>query len=161
MKNRQEPLYLIDPRPLWARHRLALFGGLIALCLSIATTGTLMNLTYFAHASDELTSNAFFIAGGIACAVFGIAQSLVLHGYPRWVWLQVGVFIIYLLLVVPTILYSPDHRLFTLALLSPLIGLLCLNSKRQRQMRREMLEIRHKRNGVIAPLKQQGRWKWW
>ncbi|MFJ4133826.1 hypothetical protein [Pseudomonas cyclaminis] len=161
MKNRREPLYLIDPRPLWARHRLALFGGLIALCVSIASTATLMNLTYFAHASDELTRDAFFITGGIACVLFGVAQSFVLHGYPRWVWLQVGVFIIDLLLVMPTILYSPDHLLFTLALLSPLIGLLCLNSKRQRQMRREMLEIRHKRKGVIATLKQQGRWKWW
>ena len=119
MKNHREPLYLLDPRPLWARHRLALFGGLIALCVSIAITAALMNLTYFAHASDELTSDAFFIAGGIACVVFGVAQSLVLHGYPRWVWLQVGVFIIDLLLVVPTILYNPDHLLFTLALLSP------------------------------------------
>lgn len=162
MNNRREHFYIVDPHPLWTSHRLALFGGVLALCFSIATAGTLMNLTYFADASDEFTDSAFFIAGGIACVIFGIAQSLVLHGYPGWVWLQVGVFMSYLLLVVPTIIYSPDHLLFTLTLLSPLTGLLCLNSNRQREMRREMLEIRHKRNGVIAaPLKKQGRWKWW
>ncbi|MCM2377970.1 MULTISPECIES: hypothetical protein [Pseudomonas fluorescens group] len=161
MKNHREPFYIVDPGPLWTRHKLGLFGGVLALCFSIATAGTLMNLTYFADASDELADDAFFIAGGTACVVFGIAQSLVLHGYPRWVWLQVGVFMIYSLLVVPTIIYSPDHLLFTFALLSPLTGLLCLNSNRQREMRREMLEIRHKRNGVIATLKKQGRWKRW
>ena len=161
MKNHQDSAYLVDLRAYWARHRLAVFGGLLALCFSIATAGTLMNLTYFADAPGELADGAFFIVCGIACGAFGIAQSLVLHGYRQWVWLQVGVFMTYLLLVVPTAIYSPDHVLYSLSLLSPLIGLLCLNSNRQREMRREMVELRHQRETIIATLKQQGRWKRW
>lgn len=151
MKNHREPFSVVDPRPLWARHRLALFGGLLALCISIATASTLMNLTYFSDASAEFNDGVFLLGGGMACVVFGIAQSIVLHGYPPWMWLQVGVFVIYFLLVLPTAFYSPDHSLFTLALVSPLTGLLCLNSKRQREMRRTMEEMRHKRDASSRP----------
>ena len=161
MKNHRESFYIVDTRPLLAHYRLALFGGVLALCFSIATASTLMNLTYFSDASDGVSDGVFFLGGGMACVVFGVAQSIVLHGYPQWVWLQVGVFMIYLLLVVPTAIYSPDHALFTFALLSPLLGLLCLNSKRQREMRLKMVEIRHKREAIIATLKKQGRWKGW
>ncbi len=156
MKKRQEPFYIVDPRPLWRHHRLALFGGLLALCFSIATASTLMNLTYFSDASDGFIDGVFFLGGGMACVVFGVAQSIVLHGYPRWVWLQTGVFMIYLLLVLPTALFSPDHRLFILALLSPVFGLMCLNSKRQREMRQEMLEIRYaRRDGGMTRAKSR------
>lgn len=161
MKKHQGPFYIVDPQPLWAHHRLALFGGLLALCISIATASALMNLTYFSGASDEFSNGVFFLGGGMACVVFGVAQSIVLHGYPRWVWLQAAVFMIYFLLVVPTVIFNPDHALFALALLSPLFGLICLNSKRQREMRRKMVDIRHKREAIIGPLKKQGRWKWW
>lgn len=131
------------------------------MCFSIGTAGTLMNLTYFADSSDEFATGAFFIGSAIACTIFGIAQSAVLHGYPKWAWLQAGVFMIYFLAVIPTAIYSPDRTLFFLSLLSPLIGLLSLNSRRQREMRRKMLEIRHERQAIIATLKQQGKWKWW
>ena len=161
MKNRRASPYIVDLRPLWIRHRLALFGGVLAMCFSIGTAGTLMNLTYFADASDEFATGMFFTSSAVACTLFGVAQSAVLHGYSKWVWLQAGVFVSYFLTVIPTITYNPDRALFSLALLSPLIGMLCLNSKRQREMRRTMLEIRHKREAIITTLKKQGRWKWW
>ena len=145
MKIRHSPSDVVDRRTLWSRHRLALFGGVLAMCFSIGTAGTLMNLTYFAHASDELATGIFFTGSAIACALFGIAQSVVLHGYPKWVWLQAGVFMVYFLAVIPTAIYSPDRALFALALLSPLIGMLCLNSKRQREMRRTMVDMRQLR----------------
>ncbi len=145
MKNRHSPFYALDRHRLRAHHKVTLFGGLLSLCLSIASASTLMNLTYFADAFYAFSDGVFFIGGGVACAVFGIAQSIVIHGYPQWVWLQAGVFTMYLVLVIPTAIYSPDHVLFTLALLSLLVGLLCLNSKRQREMRRTMLETRHRR----------------
>ncbi|PRA21883.1 hypothetical protein [Pseudomonas poae] len=145
MKPHRAAPFVAAPHRLWLRHRLALFGGILALCFSIGTAGTLMNLTYFAHASDALATGIFFTGSALACALFGIAQSLVLHGYPKWVWLQAGVFMVYFLAVIPTALYSPDRTLFTLALLSPLIGMLCLNSKRQREMRRTMVDMRQLR----------------
>ena len=48
-----------------------------------------------------------------------------------------------------------------MALLAPLIGLLILNSNRCRERRQTSVDIRHKREAIIASLKQQGRWKWW
>jgi hypothetical protein len=38
---------------------------------------------------------------------------------------------------------------------------LILNSHRCRELRHKLVEIRHKREAVIATLKKQGRWKWW
>lgn len=159
MKTRHSSSHAADSRTLWSRHRLALFGGVLAICASVGTASTLMNLTYFADSSDEFATGAFLIGSALACTLFGIAQSAVLHGYPQWAWLQAGVFMIYFLAVIPTAIYSPDRTLFSLALLSPLIGLLCLNSRRQREMRRKMFEIRHERRAIIATLKKQGKWK--
>ncbi|WP_017737041.1 hypothetical protein [Pseudomonas sp. CBZ-4] len=161
MKNRRSPSSFVDPRSTWTRHRLALFGGILALCFSVGTASTLMNLTYFADSSDEFATGAFFIGSATTCALFGIAQSAVLHGYAQWVWLQAGVFMIYFLAVLPTAIYSPDRILFTLAVLSPLIGLLFINGKRQREMRGMMLELRHKREHIVSTLKKQGKWHGW
>lgn len=55
----------------------------------------------------------------------------------------------------------PPLLLYFMALLSPLIGLLALNSTRSRERRHKMVEIRQKREAIIATLKKQGRWKWW
>lgn len=46
-----------------------------------------------------------------------------------------------------------------MSLLSPLIGLLILNSHRCRELRHKMVEIRQKREGIILTLNKQGRWK--
>jgi len=72
-----------------------------------------------------------------------------------------GIYLICLLVSLPAIAYRPNAYLYSMALLSPLIGLLILNSKRCRELRHTMLEIRHKREAIIATLKKQGRWKWW
>lgn len=142
MKSRRASPHIVNRQQLWLRQRWTLFGAVLAMCFSIGTAGTLMNLTYFADTSDELATGIFLASSALACALFGIAQSAVLHGYPKWVWLQASVFMVYFLAVIPAAIHHPDRALFTLALLSPLVGMLCLNSKRQREMRRNMLEIR-------------------
>lgn len=53
----------------------------------------------------------------------------------------------------------PRFFLYAMSLLSPLIGLLILNSHRCRELRHKMVEIRQKREGIILTLNKQGRWK--
>ena len=93
--------------------------------------------------------------------VFSVAQIEVLYGRIHWVWVNVAIYLACLLVALPSIAYLPNAYLYSLCLLSPLIGLLILNSNRCRELRHKMVEIRHKREAIIATLKKQGRWKWW
>jgi hypothetical protein len=51
--------------------------------------------------------------------------------------------------------YPPHLLVYTSAVLFPLFGLLLLNSKRHREMRKKLLEIRHLRQAVIAAGKKR------
>jgi hypothetical protein len=58
-----------------------------------------------------------------------------------------------LLFVVPMIQYDLHLLVYGSALLFPLLGLLLLNSKRHREMRHRLLEIRRLRQAVVAQRK--------
>ncbi len=55
-----------------------------------------------------------------------------------------------LLFVLPMIQYGLNGWVYGSAVLFPLLGLLLLNSKRHREMRQKLFEIRHLRQAVIA-----------
>jgi uncharacterized protein (DUF58 family) len=63
---------------------------------------------------------------------------------------MVGIYIACLLFVVPMVQYQPHKVLYGLALLFPLLGLLTLSSKVQREMRKKLSEIRHLHQAAIA-----------
>lgn len=89
------------------------------------------------------------------------SKAQVNYGHIRAVWISVGIYLICLLISLPAIAYRPPLFLYAMSLLSPLTGLLILNSNRCRELRHKMVEIRLKREDIIATLKKQGRWKWW
>ncbi|MCZ3011407.1 hypothetical protein NYY91_18650, partial [Acinetobacter baumannii] len=89
------------------------------------------------------------------------SKAQVNYGHIRAVWISVGIYLICLLISLPAIAYRPPLFLYDMSLLSPLTGLLILNSNRCRELRHKMVEIRLKREDIIATLKKQGRWKWW
>jgi len=153
--------YIEDPRP-WRRRYLLVFGGwLLSGCFSIALTGVLIMVTYLSEAPEASSLRNWFFGGVAMSVVFSVAQLEVLYGRIHWVWVNVAIYLACLLVALPSIAYRPNAYLYSLCLLSPLIGLLILNSNRCRELRHKMVEIRHKREAIIATLKKQGRWKWW
>ena len=64
-----------------------------------------------------------------------------------------GYLVCCLLFVLPMIQYGLNTLVYGSAVLFPLLGLLLLNSKRHREMRQRLLEIRHLRRAVIAQRK--------
>ncbi|WP_422396072.1 hypothetical protein [Pseudomonas trivialis] len=58
-----------------------------------------------------------------------------------------------ILAVLPTIASGPHWLSFGLSLLFPLLGLLLLNRKRHREMRRKLVEVRRLRQAIIATRK--------
>lgn len=78
---------------------------------------------------------------------------MIARGRPVWVWPMVAVLGLCFFCVLPTIAYRPDRLIYSLSLLFPLLGLLLLNSKRHREMRSKLVEIRHQRERILQSAK--------
>jgi len=78
---------------------------------------------------------------------------MVVRGRPQWVWGLVVVLVVCLLSVLPTLENRPHKVIYALAVLFPLLGLLLLNSKRHREMRSKLVDIRHQREALKNALK--------
>ncbi|MDE1908928.1 hypothetical protein ACW9I4_19915 [Pseudomonas sp. SDT2931_S440] len=153
--------FIEDPRPLLKRYMPTIASWMLAGCFSIAMMGILVLVTYLDSALEDRTLRNWFFGGLAVSILFSLAQIQVVYGRPHWVWINVGIYFVCLLISLPAITYRPNTYLYSMALLGPLVGLLILNSNRCREMRQKMLEIRHKREAIIATLKEQGKWKWW
>ncbi|MDO7898076.1 hypothetical protein [Pseudomonas citrulli] len=84
-----------------------------------------------------LVAGNFLIARGRAWAVWGVA----------------GYFLACLVAVVPMFAYRPHQGVYLFAVLLPLLGLLLLNSKRHREMRGKLVEIRRQRERILQAAK--------
>ena len=153
--------YLEDPRTLRKRYGLVIGGWMFSGCFSIAMSGVLVLDTYLSGAPEDATLRNWFFSMLAIGVSFFLAKSQVLYGRIHGIWINVAVYLACLLVSLPAITYGHNIYIYSMALLSPLIGLLILNSKRCRELRHKMVEIRHKREAIIATLKKQGRWKWW
>lgn len=153
--------YIEDPRKLLRRFMPVIGADLIAGCFSIGLVMLLVAMTYLSALPINTSTNASFIGGMGVAAVFALAKYEVLYGRIHWVWINVAIYLLCLLISLPAILWRPNTYLYALALLCPLVGLLILNSNRCRELRQKSVELRHKRLAIIATMKQQGRWKWW
>ena len=154
-------LFIEDPWQLLKRFMPVIGGDALAGCFSIALTTILAMLTYLpTHPVEFVAKTCFFSAASLG-AIFALAKYEVLYGRIHWVWINVAIYLLCLLISLPAILWRPNTYLYALALLCPLVGLLILNSNRCRELRQKSVELRHTRLAIIATLKQQGRWKWW
>ena len=79
--------------------------------------------------------------------------SMIARGYPWATKLVAGYLGACLLFALPMIQYDLHTLVYGSAVLFPLLGLLLLNSKRHREMRQKLLEIRHLRQAAIAKRK--------
>lgn len=160
-KGLHSTLPIEDPRQFLQRFMPVIGADLIAGCLSIGLVTVLIAVTYLSGYPINISTNASFIGGMGTGAVFALAKYEVLYGRIHWVWINVAIYLICLLVSLPAIFWRPNTYLYAMALLGPLVGLLILNSKRSRELRKTAVEIRHKREDIIATLKKQGRWKVW
>ncbi|RON15226.1 hypothetical protein [Pseudomonas frederiksbergensis] len=120
-------------------------GGIFAALFSLACAIPLMAAFYFAGASVGEQATWSVVGGAAVTLVVVHCNFMVVRGRPQWVWGLVGVLVLCLLGVLPTIVDRPHKVIYVLAVLFPLSGLLLLNSKRHREMRTQLVEIRRQR----------------
>jgi hypothetical protein len=130
------------------RYFLAFLGGIFAAYFSLAFAVALSFVTYFQNAPLADSGLYIFLAGAALTLLVVHSNFMIMRGRPRWVWMVVGVLVACLLFVLPMIHYTPPRAIYVLALLSPLLGLLFLNSNGQREMRSKLVDIRHERERI-------------
>ncbi|AOE77458.1 hypothetical protein A7318_02345 [Pseudomonas lurida] len=146
---------LMTLRDFFRQYFLTFMGGVFAACFSLALAVALAFITYFRDAPLAHVGLKIMSVGALLVLLTVHSNFMILRGRPSWVWVMVGIYVGCLLFVFPMVQYQPQKVLFGLALLFPLLGLLTLNSKVQREMRQKLLEIRYLRQAVIAADKKR------
>ena len=124
---------------------MAIFSGSVA----VSTAG----VTYLRGVEPALKANYSGAAILVLVAVLVFGNVMIARGYPWATRLVAGYLVWCLLFVLPMIQYGLNTLVYGSAVLFPLLGLLLLNSKRHREMRQRLLEIRHLRRAAIAQRK--------
>ena len=151
--------YFENPRKFRRRYALVIGADLLAGCFTIAMTALLLLVTFLSSLPEERAVRLFFFGSVATSLVLFFSKAQITYGRIHLVWVSVGIYVTCLLISLPAIAYRPPFFLYAMSLLSPLIGLLILNSHRCRELRHKMVEIRQKREGIILTLNKQGRWK--
>ncbi|AKS06687.1 hypothetical protein [Pseudomonas trivialis] len=125
-------------------------GAIFAAVFSLVFAVPLIFDSYFPRLPMDDNLKYSFL-GGLALT-WGIVHCnfMIARGRPQWVWPLVSLLALCVLAILPTIGFDPHPLSYGLSLFFPLLGLLLLNSKRHREMRQKLLEIRHLREAIIA-----------
>jgi len=130
-------------------------GGIFAALFSLGCAIPLVTVSYFAEASIDQQATWSVLGGAAVTLVVVHCNFMMVRGRPLWVWGVVAVLALCLLVVLPTIGSHPHKVIYVLAVMFPLLGLLVLNSKRHREMRSRLVEIRHRREILRKELRGQ------
>ena len=125
-------------------------GAIFASIFTLVFAVPLFFESYFRNL--PLADNAqYSFFGGIALTLIVVhCNFMIARGRPQWVRPLVVLLALCFLGVLPTIAYEVQPLIYAVTLLFPLLALLLLNSKRHREMRQKLLEVRHLRQAVIA-----------
>ncbi|MCJ8206226.1 hypothetical protein [Pseudomonas sp. RGM2987] len=120
-------------------------------CFSLSASISLISSTYF-RGSPERAKYSFLVALVLAL-LLALSHFLMIRGRPWGVRAIVVFYVASFLAVLPTYTYQPHSVVYMTGLLFPLLGLLLLNSKRHREMRSQLVEIRRQRELIIRAAK--------
>ncbi|POA31117.1 MULTISPECIES: hypothetical protein [unclassified Pseudomonas] len=133
-----------------ARYFPVFMGTIFMAIFSGSSAVSLAGVTYLRDVDPELKSSYSGLAILVLVAVIVFGNVMIARGRPWATALVAGYLGCCLLFVLPMIQYHLHVLVYGSAVLFPLLGLLLLNSKRHREMRQKLLEVRHLREAVIA-----------
>ena len=138
-----------------ARYFPVFMGTIFMAIFSGSAAVSMAGVTYLRGLDPALKANYSIGAILVLVAVLVFGNVMIARGYP-WATRLVAAYLgACLLFVLPMIQYDLNKLVYGSAVLFPLLGLLLLNSKRHREMRKKLSEIRHLRQAVIATRKKR------
>ncbi|XXD82444.1 hypothetical protein J3P95_22440 [Pseudomonas sp. Z5-35] len=120
-------------------------------CFALSASISLASSTYF-RGDPERGKYSFLIALMLSL-LLALSHFVMIRGRTWGVRSIVVFYLVCLFTVLPTYGYNPHPIAYITGLLFPLLGLLLLNSKRHREMRGKLVEIRHQRERIIKSAK--------
>ncbi len=136
-----------------ARYFPVFMGTIFMAIFSGSASVSMAGVTYLRGLDPALKANYSVGAILVLVAVLVFGNVMIARGY-SWATRLVASYLgACLLFVLPMIQYDLNKLVYGSAVLFPLLGLLLLNSKRHREMRKKLSEIRHLRQAVIAKRK--------
>ncbi|WP_416422168.1 hypothetical protein RAM80_19915 [Pseudomonas sp. App30] len=129
-----------------AKYYPAFIGVVLCCCLAIGTVVAIVGFSYLANVPLKPLKGPGLLWGGasVGVAVF-ISHFLMVRGRLAATWVIAAVLLACLATALPSYFYQPPLGVFAVAVLSPLTGLLLLNSRRHREMRQHFLWLRRQR----------------
>jgi hypothetical protein len=136
-----------------ARYFPVFMGTIFLGCFSGAALLVLSGATYWRALEPSVRSNYVGLGTLALVSVLVLGNLLIARGRAWATWWVAGYFLACLAAAVPTFAYGPHQGVYVFAVLLPLLGLLLINSKRHREMRSKLVEIRHQRERIIQSAK--------
>ncbi|WP_339478387.1 MULTISPECIES: hypothetical protein [unclassified Pseudomonas] len=139
-------------------HYFPVFMGTIFLgCFSGSALLVLSASTYWRALEPSVRGNYVGLGTLALVSVLVLGNLMIARGRAWAVWWVAGYFLACLAAMLPTFAYGPHQGVYLFAVLLPLLGLLLLNSKRHREMRGKLVEIRRQRELIIQAAKASRR----
>lgn len=127
------------------------FMGTIFACIfTLVLAAPVFFDRYMPNLSMADNAKYSFLVGIALTLVVVHCNFMIARGRPHWARALVGLLGLCFLSMLPTLREQPNKVMYALSLLLPLLGLLLLNSKRHRDMRQKLLEVRHLREAMLA-----------
>ncbi|OAE12661.1 hypothetical protein AZH11_10780 [Pseudomonas simiae] len=133
-----------------ARYFPVFMGTIFMAIFSGASAVSLAGVTYLRGVDPALKADYSGLAILVLVAVLVFGNVMIARGRSWATGLVAGYLGGCLLFVLPMIQYHLPMLIYGSAVLFPLLGLLLLNSKRHREMRQKLLEVRHLREAMLA-----------
>ena len=131
-----------------ARYGPVFIGAFFCALLALVMASALLGSTYLHRISGYRNYSGLDM--GVMSVILSVGNALVVRGRAWGVWIMVGCCVLSFSAVMFTISYTPDLFTFSTGLLFSLLGLYLLNTKRHRQMRAELVLLRHERERYKA-----------
>lgn len=138
-----------------ARYFPVFMGAIFACIFTLVFAVPAFFDSYAPNLSMADNAKYSFLVGIALTLVIVHCNFMIARGRPQWAQPLVVLLGLCFLGVVPTLNDQPNRLMYALSLLLPLLGLLLLNSKRHREMRQKLLEVRQLRDAMIAERKSR------
>ncbi|SDV06279.1 hypothetical protein [Pseudomonas mucidolens] len=138
-----------------ARYFPVFMGTILLGCFSGSTLLSLAETTYWRALEPSVRGGYAGFGTLVLVLVLVLGNFMIARGRAWAVWMVASYFLVCLAAVLPMFAYRPHQGVYAFAVLLPLLGLLLLNSKRHREMRARLLEIRHERQRIKREAKRQ------
>lgn len=144
-------------RSFLARYFPVFMGTVLLGCFCASILLSLAGTTYWRALEPSLRADYVGLGTLVLVVVLVLGNLMIVRGRAWAVWWVAGYFLACLAATLPMIVYRPHQGVYLFAVLLPLLGLLLLNSKRHREMRSKLVEIRHERESLIKAMKNTQR----